>query len=169
MKAPAKLPASEVARPPFADDLLRELRAIRAAVATKDRRPSGEEDGLGSAVDSMRRLLSELLERNHDAVLRELVPIRLAVADPERLDPAAALVRIDRLMDRLGAIQFSAQKLDFVDPAIHEIKGERHVAGLPDGVVAESLRPGFRSASGVVLTKAWVAVNRRPADEPSRY
>jgi len=168
VKARAGSSASEVAPTPFADDILRELRAIRAAVAPRDHRPSGEDGGLGSAVDSMRRLLSELLERDHDAVLRELVPIRLAVADPQRLDLAAALRQIDRLMDRLGAIQFSAQKLDYVDPAIHEIKGERHVVGLPDGVVAESLRPGFRSASGVVLTKAWVAVNRRPADESSR-
>ena len=168
-KVRATSPASEVAPPPFAEDILRELRAIRTAVAPGAHRPSGEDGELGAAVDSLRRLLSELLERNHESVLRELVPIRLAVADPQRWDPAATLRQIDRLMDRLGAIQFSAQKLDFVDPAIHEIKGERHVAGVPDGVVAESLRPGFRSASGVVLTKAWVAVNRRPADESSRY
>jgi len=168
MKVRAKSSAPEVAPTPFADDSLRELRAIRAAVEPRAHRPPGEEGELGSAVDSMRRLLSELLERNHESVLRELVPIRLAVADPQQSDRAAALAQIDRLMDRLGAIQFSAQKLDYVDPAIHEIKGERHVVGLPDGVVAESLRPGFRSASGVVLTKAWVAVNRRPADESSR-
>jgi hypothetical protein len=166
---PVRLAASEVAPLPFAEDILRELRAIRAAVAPKDRRPSGEEGGLGSAVDSLRRLLSELLERNHEVVLRELVPLRLAIADPEHLNPSAALRQIDQLMDRLGAIEFSAQRLDFVDPAIHEIKGERHEAGLPDGVVAECLRPGFRSAGGVVLTKAWVAVNRRTAHEPSRH
>jgi hypothetical protein len=162
-------PVSQAAPPPFAEEILCELRAVRAAVAPKDRHASDEEGGLASAVDSMRRLLSELLERNHEAVLRDLVPIRLALADSRHLDPAAAVGRLDQLMDRLGAIAFSAQKLDFVDPVIHEIKGERHEAGLPEGVVAESLRPGFRSASGVVLTKAWVAVNRRPGDEPSRH
>ncbi len=162
-------PASEAAPPPLAEQILRELRTIRAALAPRDHGPADEEGGLGPAVDSMRRLLSELLERNHETVLRDLVAIRLALADSRHPDPAVALGRVDQLMDRLGAIEFSAQKLEFVDPAIHEIKGERHEAGLPDGVVAESLRPGFRSASGVVLAKAWVAVNRRPGDEPPRH
>jgi hypothetical protein len=169
VKVSAKLAASAVAPPPFVEEVLRELRALRAAVVPKDRGPSGEDGGLESAVDSLRRLLSELLETNHEAVLRELVLIRLAIADPAHLDLVAALGQLDRLMDRLGAMEFSARKLDFVDPTIHEIKGERHAVGLPDGVVAEGLRPGFRSASGVVLTKAWVAVNRRIADEPSRH
>jgi len=164
-----KSPGSQGGPPPIADEILREVQAIRAAVAPKHRPSSGEAGELESAVDSLRRLLSELLERHHDAVLSELVPIRLALADAQHPDPAAALLRIDRLMDRLGATQFTAQRLDFVDPAIHEVKAERRLVGVADGVVAESLRPGFRNASGVVLTKAWVAVNRSLADEPSRY
>jgi hypothetical protein len=163
------MPGAAASQPPSVDDLLRELRAIRAAVAPKGRASSGPGGELESAVDSLRRLLSELLERDHEAVLSELAPIRHALADPQHQEPAVALAGIDRLMSRLGATRFTAQKLDFVDPAIHAIKAELRLGGLPDGVVAESLRPGFRSASGVVLAKAWVAVNRRPADEPARH
>jgi molecular chaperone GrpE (heat shock protein) len=73
---------------------------------------------------------------------------------------------MDRLLDRLGATSFSAAKLEFVDPAIHDVTAERRVAGVPDGVVVETLRAGWRSASGALVAKACVAVNRRPSHEP---
>lgn len=154
--------------PAFAAEILRELAAIRSAVAPKQVGSQGADAALESAVDSMRRLLSELLESDHEAILRDLAHLRLAVADPHA-SAQVALERIDRLMDHLGAIPFSAQKLDFVDPLIHEVKAERRISTLPEGVIAEGLRPGFRTARGVVVAKAWVAVNRRPADEPSRH
>jgi hypothetical protein len=123
---------------------------------------------LESGVDSMRRLLSELTERRTDSLLSELTAIRETIADPHP-DPAAALARVDRLLDRLGATSFSAAKLDFVDPAIHDVTAERLLAGVPDGVVVETLRPGWRSAGGALVAKACVAVNRRPSHEPAGH
>ncbi len=165
----AQKPSPEPARPAFAEDILRELRGIRSAVTPKQARAEEADAGLESAVDSLRRLLSELLERDHEAILRELVQVHLALTDSPSAAPRSALERVDRLMDRLGAIRFSARELDFVDPLIHEIRAERQKSSLPDGLVAEGLRPGFRTANGVVLAKTWVAVNRRPEHEPARH
>ena len=50
--------------------------------------------------------------------------------------------------------------MDFVDPLIHVVVEERRVDSAPDGVVLETLRPGYRTARGLVVCKAAVAVNR---------
>ena len=50
---------------------------------------------------------------------------------------------------------------DEFDPLIHLAIGEDHRAELPDGAVAESLQPGFRTTGGKVIAQAKVKVNRR--------
>jgi hypothetical protein len=148
-------------------ELLEEVRALRAAVMGALREPIAvDADGdLEATVDSMRRLLSEWMERRTDQLLEDLAAIRDAIADPDSVDQADGLRQIDGLFDRLGAVPFSGGNLDFVDPAIHEIVAERSLAHVPDGVVVETLRPGLRGAGGGLVRKARVAVNRRGADE----
>jgi hypothetical protein len=160
--------AAEAEFAAFAEEVLKELRKLQAAVMPKTRRPRAADEGLESATNSIRRVLSDCFERDHESLLLDLIRARQELADPERRDPTAALRHLDGVIDRLGALEFSARPRDFVDPAIHEVRAERRVNGLPEGVVAESLRPGFRSRSGVVILKAWVAVNRRSGDESAR-
>jgi molecular chaperone GrpE (heat shock protein) len=147
-------------------EILDEVRALRTAMLDTASSPlpasSSHADGdLESAVAAMRRLLSEWMERHTEQFLRELSAIRDTMADPNRLDATDSLRRIDRLFERLGASPFSPRKLDFVDPAIHEIVAERNLSDVPEGVVVETLRPGLRAPGGVMICKARVAVNRR--------
>lgn len=151
-------------------EILEEVRALRTAVfeALPRRSPVADADGdLEVEMDSMRRLLSEWMERRTDQFLEELAAIRDVISDPDRMDPAAGLRLIDDLVDRLGASQFTVENLDFVDPAIHEIVAERKLANVPDGAVVETLRPGLRGVGGRLVRKARVAVNRRESHEPA--
>ena len=104
----------------------------------------------------MRRLLSELLEQRLESIARELADVRRALAGS---DPASGIEQLDDLLDRLGAVRFSAEPLDVVDPLIHTVVAERPGNGVPRGVVLEAVRPGFRSSRGLVLAKAAVAVS----------
>lgn len=112
---------------------------------------------LDGAVDSLRRLLSELLEQRLESVARDLAEVRRALTAGD--DLSAGLERLDDLLDRLGAVRFSAEPLDVVDPLIHTVVAERPGNGVPRGVVLEAVRPGFRSSRGLVLAKAAVAVS----------
>lgn len=112
---------------------------------------------LDGAVDALRRLLSELIETRLESVARDLAELRretVAGAEAARL-----LELVDDLLDRLGAVRFSAEALDAVDPLIHTVVEERRSAGVPRGVILEAVRPGFRSGRGLVLCKAAVAVS----------
>ncbi len=112
---------------------------------------------LDGAVDAVRRVLSELLEGRVESVAHDLAALRREAAsgaEPDRL-----LGLIDDLLERLGAVRFSAEALDVVDPLIHSVVEERHAAGVPRGVIVAAVRPGFRSGRGLVLCKAAVAVS----------
>jgi molecular chaperone GrpE (heat shock protein) len=150
-------------------EILEEVRALRTAMLPAPlpmpSSTSAAEGDLETAVAAMRRLLSEWMERHMDQFLGELSAIRDTISDPDRLDRKDGLRRIDQLLERLGASSFSASKLDFVDPAIHEIVAERNLLDVPEGVVVETLRPGLRSASGAMICKARVAVNRKGTHE----
>ncbi len=162
-KAPAprkarETPAATKARKPTAPKASADT-AARAAPAT---RPAGREAPqadrtLDGAVDSLRRLLSELLEQRLEAVARDLADVRRVLTSGA--DSETALDRIDELLDRVGAVRFVAEPLDVVDPLIHTVVAERPGGGTPRGVVLEGVRPGFRSSRGLVLAKAAVAVS----------
>jgi hypothetical protein len=126
--------------------------------ARSETRPArNREPSLDGAVDAVRRLLSELLEGALESVAGDLADLRreaAAGADRERL-----LGLIDDLLERTGAVRFSAEALDVVDPLIHAVVEERSAAGVPRGVIVEAVRPGFRSGRGLVLCKAAVAVS----------
>ena len=109
------------------------------------------------AVDSLRRLLSELFEHRLEAVAGALADIRREVAAGAAAERVLGLV--DELLHRVGAVRFAAEPLDVVDPLIHVVVEERRAAGVPRGVIVEALRPGFRNSRGLVLCKAAVAVS----------
>jgi molecular chaperone GrpE (heat shock protein) len=115
---------------------------------------------LESSVDSLRRLLSELVEQRMEAVVRDLVDVRRQAAAVAQRKDTGIVERLDRVLESLGAISFAAEPMDVVDPLIHVVTEERQQADAPGGVILETLRPGFRTARGVVVCKAAVAVNR---------
>ena len=109
-------------------------------------------------VDSLRRLLSELLEHRLESLASELAHVRREVAAGAGAERVLGLV--DDLLHRVGAVRFAAEPFDVVDPLIHAVVEERAAAGVPRGVIIEGLQPGFRSGRGLVLCKAAVAVSR---------
>jgi len=128
-----------------------------AAPVTEVVTPQPAEGLLDGAIDSLRRVLGDLLEARVESVARDLAEVRreaAAGAERERL-----LERLDGVLARLGAIRFSAEALDVVDPLIHVVIEERRAPGVPRGVIVAAVRPGFRSGRGLVLCKAAVAVS----------
>jgi hypothetical protein len=123
--------------------------------------PREPDAALEVAVDSLRRLLSELLERRLESVVQDLVEIRRDAATATEGNRVRALARIDRLLRDLGVLRFEAEPMDVVDPLIHTVIAGRCDDGVPDGLILEGAQPGFRSARGLVLSKAAVVVNRR--------
>jgi hypothetical protein len=109
------------------------------------------------AVDSLRRLLSELLEHRLEAVAGALADIRRELAAGAGEERVLGLV--DELLHQVGAARFAAEPLDVVDPLIHVVVEERKAPGVPRGVIVEALQPGFRNTRGLVLCKAAVAVS----------
>jgi molecular chaperone GrpE (heat shock protein) len=139
------------------------LAALTAEVAAVKARLLKEQEtaplGSDEEYDALRRLVNDLLERRMERVVRDLVEIRNAacmVAGAEAVAQA-----LDAVLERVGAVRFEGQRLDHVDPLIHAVSRETHELDLPDGVIAASVRSGFRTARGVILAKAQVAVNRR--------
>jgi molecular chaperone GrpE (heat shock protein) len=114
-------------------------------------------ESLDGAVDSLRRLLSELLEQRLESIARGLADVRRTLASGG--DLATGLDQLDEVLDSMGAIRFSAEPFDVMDPLIHTVVAERPGNGVPRGVVLEAVRPGFRSSRGLVLAKAAVAVS----------
>jgi hypothetical protein len=115
---------------------------------------------LEGAVDSLRRLLSELIEHRLEAVVRDLAEVRGEASTGSRDGASRVVERLDEVLESLGAVRFEASRFDAVDPLIHVVAEERHEEGIPNGVVLATVRPGFRSGRGLVLCKATVAVNR---------
>jgi molecular chaperone GrpE (heat shock protein) len=152
--APARkrgLPVAQRVKTKRAPGALAEVEHLRElAPQTADKIVEG-------AVDSLRRLLSELLEHQLEAVAGALADVRREVAAGAGAERVLGL--IDELMDRVGAVRFAAEPLDVVDPLIHVVVEERKAAGVPRGVIVEAVQPGFRNGRGLVLCKAAVAVS----------
>ena len=142
--------------------ILGEIRTVKQLLEKLTTPFSSDENtdaALESSVDSLRRLLSEVIEQRMETVVRDLVDVRRQAA-AQRKD-TGIVERLDRVLESLGAISFAAETMDVVDPLIHVVTEERRQADAPDGVILETVRPGFRTARGVVVCKAAVAVNRR--------
>jgi len=158
---PAPEPVAEPAR--AAEAMMKEIRAemvsVRQTLQKLAAPPVSADASLESSVDSMRRLLSELLEARMEPVIAEVAAIRALLASAPRGN--AAVERIEALLADLGALRFEANRLDYFDPLIHQAVAERRDPAAPAGVVLETLMPGFRTVRGHVVAKAVVAVNRR--------
>lgn len=156
--APKVKPAKKTAEQPanVCHQILKELKSLQTAV-NKNTQVVSPDAALEIGVDSIRRLLSELMEQRTESILGELVAIRYAIGDSD----IEASARIDKLLTQLGAIKYSAQSMNYVDPLIHSVVAERDKPDLPDGVIVSTIRPGYRTGRGVILGKALVAVNRR--------
>lgn len=116
--------------------------------------------GTMEEVDALRRVLGDLMESRMNDVIRELVTIRNTAASAGG-EARRVMEQMDTLLADLGAMKFEAERLEYVDPLIHTVSREVSDASLPDGVVVETLRPGFHTGRGIVVAKALVTVNRR--------
>lgn len=137
------------------DALVRELATLRATVEKQLVAPHVA--GPMDEVDAIRRVLADIIENRTIIFLQKLASIRQAIPSQSR----DVLDRIDALMEDMGAITFEAERLEHLDPVIHNVGREVQDGNLPDGVIVETLHPGCRTARGQVLTKALVSINRR--------
>jgi hypothetical protein len=134
------------------------IRALHALVQGRLPEPARGDQALEGAVDSLRRLLSELIEARTESVAADVAALRRLSAKPRAGQELTEA--IDDLLVKLGAIRFEAKPLDFVDPLIHRVVADREGAAA-DGVILEATQPGYKTARGGVLSKADVIVNRR--------
>ena len=158
-RRPAPRARRAAAPPAPPGEALQAIRALHALVQSRLPEPVHGERALEDSVDSLRRLLSELIEARTESVARDVAALRgLAVKTKSEQGIVDA---IDALLARLGAIRFEARRLDFVDPLIHRVVAERADAGAADGVIVSAMQPGYKTARGIVLARADVIVNRR--------
>jgi molecular chaperone GrpE (heat shock protein) len=143
------------------DAVLDELRGVKRLIEQLVAPPAESDTGLDGSVDSLRRLLSELMERRMESVIKDIVEIRREAASVATADSQRIIARLEELLERLGAVRFEAEPLELVDPLIHVVVDERQEANVPEGLILETLRPGYRTARGLVVSKAAVAVNQR--------
>jgi len=141
--------------------VLAELATLRRLLERLSAPPPTADAALESGVDSMRRLLTELLESRMDPVIAEVAAIRSLAASETKGKVRAVVDRLDLLLNDMGAVRFEAQRLDYFDPLIHQALAERHDADAPDRVILETVVPGYRTCRGRVVAKAGVAINRR--------
>jgi hypothetical protein len=142
-------------------DLLREVAALRTAVEKAAPAPARADLAQDSEVAAIRRALGDLMERRMESFLKRLAAVRGLAASRGGAAAPALLAAIDPLIGEMGGLRFEVARLDFFDPLIHRVIGERHDASHPEGVVLEMGSAGWRTAGGVVLEKAAVVVNRR--------
>ena len=169
-------PAGEVAPLPGTADAgiqalrgeLRDLKQMVQTLATQTsaladtlRPPAAASEPLEGAMNSLRRLLSELLEDHVESIVKDVAEARREAASLAAGRGARVVERLDHTLEKLGAVKFEGETMDIVDPLIHVVVEERHEKTVPDGVILAALRPGFRTGRGLVVCKAGVAVNRR--------
>ncbi len=157
-KAPApNVQAPEKSTTIALESIRKEVAALRTQLA-KNMTPVTS--GTLEEVDALRRVLNDLMEARMNNVIRELVTIRNAAASAGS-NARQVTEQMDALLADLGAMKFEAERLEYVDPLIHAVTREVTDTSLPDGVVTETIRPGFYTGHGIVVAKALVAVNRR--------
>jgi hypothetical protein len=159
---PAKPAASaqSSAPDPFAE-LLAEFRAHRARVEATPSPSPRTALLLDQSAETIRRMLGDLIEQRMESVIEQLVLLRLDLESATSEGLTHILQGMDRILDDLGAARFEAETLDFFDPLIHLVVEERPHPTAPEGTVAATLRPGFKTSRGRVIAKARVAVHRK--------
>lgn len=147
---------------PGFEAILTQLRSVHQMLERLAAPPPLTDTALEASVDSLRRLLSELIEQRMESVVRDLVDVRQQAANLPAQSGARIIERLDQILDDLGAVRFDAEPMDVVDPLIHVVVDARHQPDAPDGVILDTRRPGYRTARGMVACKAAVVVNHRP-------
>jgi molecular chaperone GrpE (heat shock protein) len=139
------------------ESLRQEITALRTQFS---RQAAPVATGSMEEVDALRRVLNDLMEARMNDVIRELVAIRNSASSAGG-EARRIAEQMDALLSDLGAMRFEAERLEHADPLIHTISREVSDASLADGIIVETLRPGFHTSRGIVVAKALVAVNRR--------
>ncbi|MBN2561785.1 MAG: nucleotide exchange factor GrpE [Phycisphaerae bacterium] len=126
---------------------------------------------LDRATATFQRLVSEVVDDQLAEMLPTLVALRSEIAQRGLdSDPPCSgdddfhdrgVEMLDQVLAGAGVSQYDARPSEAFDPVIHLAVGETHRDDLDDGVVAEPLQPGFRTARGKVIAPARVKVNRR--------
>jgi len=137
--------------------LRQEITALRTQLS---RHMAPVTTGSMEEVDALRRVLNDLMEARTNDVIRELVTIRNSAAAAGG-EARRIADQMDALLADLGTMKFEAERLEHVDPLIHTVSKEISDASIPDGIIIETLRPGFHTSRGIIVAKALVAVNRR--------
>ncbi|MEI6168092.1 MAG: hypothetical protein WCS52_12950 [bacterium] len=163
VRPPVKIasPVKTKAVPPTPVTGIEALRQEITALRTQfSRQMAPVTTGSMEEVDALRRVLNDLMEARMNDVIRELVTIRNSAASAGG-EARRIAEQMDALLSDLGAMKFEAERLEHVDPLIHTVSREVSDSSLPDGIIMETLRPGFHTSRGIIVAKALVAVNRR--------
>ncbi len=156
---PAGVP--KVTLPDPLAELLAEFRAHRARVETIPIPSPRTALLIDQSAETLRRMLSDLIEQRMESVIEQLVQLRLDLEIASSAGLSRIIQSMDRILDDLGATRFEAEVLDYFDPLIHLVVEERPSPTEPEGTVAATLRPGFKTSRGRVVAKARVAVHRK--------
>lgn len=126
---------------------------------------------LDRATATFHRLVNEVVDDHLSEMLPPLAALRNEMAQkatdessngsPHRDLFARGAETIDHVLTLAGAERYEARIGQNYDPLIHLAVGETNLADLGNGVVSESLQPGFRSTQGKVIAAARVRINRR--------
>lgn len=145
-RAPAPLSCNELAD---------RISQLRETVIAKCMHPAI--NCTADEVNAIRRVIADILEGRMIGILQKLASLRQSVP----LDAVELANRVDALLEDLGAIRFTAEKIEHMDPVIHAVGKEIHDPEVPDGVIVSTIRPGWRTAQGQILARAVVSLNRR--------
>jgi len=129
------------------------------------------------ATAMFQRLVTEVLDDKLAEVLPTLVALRTEMHQRARLAASSApaetsppgngdffergTAMLDQTLATLEVHSFEPRVGELFDPLIHLAVGQTDRQDLGDGVLAEVLQPGFRTARGKVIVAARVKVNRR--------
>ena len=129
------------------------------------------------ATATFQRLVTEVLDDKLAEVLPTLVALRSEMNQRAQFAASSAsagasppsdgdffergTAMLDQMLATLEVHSFAPRVGEPFDPLIHLAVGQTDRQDLDDGVLAEVLQPGFRTARGKVIVAARVKVNRR--------
>ncbi|HVP12422.1 MAG TPA: nucleotide exchange factor GrpE [Phycisphaerae bacterium] len=124
---------------------------------------------LDRATATFQRLVGEVLDDHLVEMLPTLIALQGEMAEKARTPNQRSdddfyrrgTEMLDQVLSTAQVKQYDARPGEAFDPLIHLAVGETHRGDMTDGVVAEFLQPGFRTARGKIVAPAKVKVNRR--------